>query len=141
MLRMIGGLVAGTIFTAILFMGPLSPSPVAGESDNSTQTPDAETYREAVSTLFREAGNQIQDSDIHGYYQKLQQEYALDQESSWIVPAEDSSPEAILPDIEKINHTALTLPLEEAGKNIKDEDIARFYYKLLNDAGWQIESN
>ena len=36
---------------------------------------------------------------------------------------------------------SLTLPLQEAGKNIQDKEIAQFYYELLDNAGWTIESN
>jgi hypothetical protein len=37
----------------------------------------------------------------------------------------------LLPDIEKIYEEALTLPLNEAKKQIYDEDIAEFYQLLL----------
>ncbi|MFH1650692.1 MAG: hypothetical protein ABID87_01100 [Chloroflexota bacterium] len=37
----------------------------------------------------------------------------------------------LLPDIEKIYDEALTSPLNEAKKNIYDEDIANYYQRLL----------
>lgn len=37
----------------------------------------------------------------------------------------------LLPDVQKIYREALTSPLQEAGKGIYDEDIARFYHLLL----------
>ena len=40
----------------------------------------------------------------------------------------------LLPDIEKIYQEALTLPLDEAKKEIHDEDIAEFYQLLLERA-------
>ncbi|MFC2123095.1 hypothetical protein ACFLRP_05360 [Bacteroidota bacterium] len=44
----------------------------------------------------------------------------------------------LLPDIEKIYKEALTLPYQEAGKQIYDEEIAEFYYLLLQRTGLDI---
>ena len=41
----------------------------------------------------------------------------------------------LLPDIEEIYHQALTLPYQEAAKQIYDEDIAQFYGLLLQRTG------
>ena len=41
----------------------------------------------------------------------------------------------LLPDIEKIYREALLTPLDEAGKNIEDEDIAEYYQLLLKRSG------
>ncbi|MCX6013830.1 MAG: hypothetical protein NTV30_10630 [Chloroflexi bacterium] len=42
-------------------------------------------------------------------------------------------------DFEKFLYNALTMPLEEAGKQITDKDLARYYYKLLQNSGWNIK--
>jgi len=44
----------------------------------------------------------------------------------------------LLPDIEKIYKEALTLPYQEAGKQIYDEEIAEFYYLLLQRTGLDV---
>ena len=41
----------------------------------------------------------------------------------------------LLPDIEKVYREALLSPLDEAGKNIYDEDIAEYYRLLLERSG------
>jgi len=41
----------------------------------------------------------------------------------------------LLPDIEKIYREALLTPLDEAGKEIYDEDIAEYYRLLLERSG------
>ncbi len=41
----------------------------------------------------------------------------------------------LLPDIERIYQEALTLPYQEAGKQIYDEEIAEFYNLLLQRTG------
>ena len=41
----------------------------------------------------------------------------------------------LLPDIERIYQEALTLPYQEAGKQIYDEEIAEFYNLLLQKTG------
>lgn len=145
MVKMIVGLLAGMIVTGILFMGPLSPTPITAQTEDAslTETPVdiVETYRETIISVLQAAGDEIQDNDTAQFYQKLLQEYALDEPSPEKTPAEQFSLTELLPDIKNINQKALTLPLQEAGKNIRDKEIAQFYYKLLKDAGWTIESN
>ena len=143
MFKIIIGFFAGMILAGALSMGPLSPNPVTGQSDDSTRaeprTENAQTYHEIITSSLQAAGEEVQDKDIDQFYRKLIREYELDEPSSGIAQAEHSSPTDVLPDIRKINQKALILPLQEAGKNIKDKEIAQFYYKLLKDAGWAIE--
>jgi len=145
MIKVIIGLFAGMVLMGALVAGPLSQTPVSGRSaePGQTQAPpgNAEEYHETIRSLLREAGDEIQDKDIDQYYHKLVQEYDLDEASSGVAPADNSSPAEMLPDIKNITQKALNLPLKEAGKNIQDKEIARFYYKLLKDAGWEIESD
>ena len=145
MFKIIIGLFTGMILAGVLFMGPLSQiSATAQPADTNlteTRTDNAEIYREALISPLQEAGNEIQDKDIDQFYQKLLQEYELDEASYEVAQAEPSSPLDVLPDIKNINRKAISLPLREAGKNIRDKEIARFYYELLKDAGWTIESD
>ena len=142
MIKTMIGLLVGMVLMGALFMGPLSQTPVAGKSADSSQpeTPTgiAETYRKALISPLQKAGDEIRDADIQQFYQKLLREYNLDEVSSEASRAEDSGLIDLLPDIKNINQTALSLPLQEAGKNIRDKEIARFYYKFLKDVGWEI---
>lgn len=88
--------------------------------------------------MLNRAGEKIKDEDIKKYYNTLIGEYGLEETSSDAVQEEDIKPEDILPDIERIQQAALTSPLREAGKHIRDKEIAEFYYKFLKDSGWKI---
>ncbi len=145
MIKTIIGMLVGMILMGVLFMGPLSQTSAAGKPADPSQ-PEAsadiaETYREALISPLQKAGDEIQDADTSQFYQKLLRGYNLDEVSSEAPRAEDSNPVDLLPDIKHINQTALSLPLQEAGKNIQDEEIAQFYYKFLKDAGWEIGSD
>jgi hypothetical protein len=50
-------------------------------------------------------------------------------------PSDNLSLVELLPDIEEIYRQALTLPYQEAAKQIYDEDIAQFYGLLLQRTG------
>jgi hypothetical protein len=145
MSKILIGLFTGMILTAALFWVAWSINPITVQSDDScppeTPTDTSGTFNNAFNSSLQEAGKNIQDEEMAQFYQKLLQEYELDDPSSWTTPDESSDPEDVIPDVGKISHTALTLPLQEAGKNIRDEEIAQFYYNLLRDAGWTIESD
>jgi len=145
MRKFVIGLFAGAIvIPAILLvlLGPLSSAPATGESGGS-EVPELSssntTFREDVYSILQEAGNEIQDSDTNQFYQKLIRGYELDQPPSEPPGDEEPSPADILPDLTKINRVALVLPLEEAGKSIRDDEIAEFYYTFLEGAGFTID--
>lgn len=148
MRKLIIGLICGATFSTLLFTvfgGALSSTPVIGYTDSSTTSEtvttetltDNTTFRENIYSLLQDAGNEIQDYDTWRFYQKLVQAYELD-EVPETEPGEDPTVAEILPDLNKINFVALYLPLEEAGRNIQDEELAQFYYKFLQSAGWSI---
>jgi len=145
MFKIIIGIFTGMILAGALFMGPLSQISATAQSvDTSlTETPadSAEIYRQALISALQKAGDEIEGEDIDQFYRKLTREYELDKASPGTAQAEPTNPMDVLPDIKNINQKALSLPLQEAGKNIRDKEIARFYYKLLKDAGWVTESD
>ncbi len=100
---------------------------------------DNQTDYEVIISVLEQAGQNIQDDEIARYYWKLLQEYELESPSLVIEEDEPSGPAVVIPDIEKINRAAIALPLQEAGRNIQDKEIAEFYYRFLNGAGWNIE--
>ncbi len=52
-----------------------------------------------------------------------------------ILTSAQSGDAGMLPDIKKIYREAVTSPLKEAGREIEDENIARFYHKLMQGTG------
>ena len=128
----------GVTMTAALFLGPLSSTNATDTTgtDLPELTTDNSTVHNDILLLLQEAGDEIQSDDTRQFYQKLIHGYELTESSADISDTEDPDPVDILPDIAKISNTALSLPLQEAGKNIRDEEIARFYHKLLESIGW-----
>lgn len=92
-----------------------------------------------IIMMLEEAAENIQDDELAYFYQELLQEYELLEQPAATVDDEPINSTAVLPDIFKINRTAITLPLQEAGRNIQDKEIADFYYRFLMGAGWAIE--
>jgi len=149
------GLFIGLLLGGALFMGPLKPVGANGQvasissekqisnaanssvSSNSTTISDEDSAG-TVKQILHGAKAQIQTEDMASYYDKLVAAYDLDN------PNPNQSTNGLgalssIVDIQKINYAAMSMPLIEAGKNIKDADIARFYYKFLQDTGWDIK--
>lgn len=148
MINLIVGLVIGIVLTAALFVGPFSYVVGKAQAAEVTQTSEAtqippeattESYRALILSTLQEAGNEIQDKDLGQFYQKLLGEYHLEDSSTWLVASDNASSPESVPDLKKISSVAITMPLEEAGKQIQDKDIAQFYYKFLEDSGLQIK--
>lgn len=144
MIKLIIGLFAGMVLMGVFFLGPLSPASASGQTDK----PNQPVSRSAIAAMFREstllplqkAGDGIRDADNKQFYGKLVGSYHLDSPGT-TASQEEISLSELLPDIKSIHNSALSLPLIEAGKNIKDKDIARFYYDFLKRAGWMIEND
>lgn len=145
MVKIVIGLVIGMILTGALFMGPLAEVPSRAEADNSSPgevpTNIAEIYRESLLSPLQNAGDEITDRETSQFYHKLMQEYELDEIANETTRTEADTLNNLMPDIGKILNAATILPLQEAGKNIQDEEIRQFYYELLEDAGWELNQN
>ncbi len=144
MIKLIIGLFVGMVLMGVLFLGPLSQASANGQAEEYSQSasrPDIEeVFRESFLLPLQKAGDEIQDADNRQFFRQLVESYDLE------TPVTASSPKKfslsyLLPDIESINSSALSLPLKEAGKNIHDPEIARFYYDLLKRSGWMIEND
>jgi len=108
-------------------------TPYAKAQDGQTQVdgtaPASDTSLTDLNNAFQQARLEIHDPDIAAYYDKLVSAYAIS------TPSDSQSSAAALPDVKNIQQAALTLPLQEAGKQINDPEIAQFYRKFLNDTG------
>jgi hypothetical protein len=146
MLRLKTKLFVGMILAVVLVMGVFAVTPAKGQSGASSLgdmlSKIIGVYHESLVSPLYEAGTEVQDSEIDQMYQKLLREYELSETSPEVIGGvEDFNLADVLPDIKKINQVAITLPLEEAGKNIQDEEIAQFYYEFLESTGLVVESN
>ncbi len=144
MIKLIIGLFVGMVLMGALFLGPLSPASASGQAEDYSRSVSrsdiADVFRESSLLPLQKAGAEIQDADNRQFFQLLVKSYDLETPDT-SVSQEPLSLSELLPDIESINSSALSLPLIEAGKNIHDPEIARFYYDLLKRSGWMIEND
>ncbi len=144
MIKLIIGLFAGMVLMGALFLGPLSQASASGQSEEDSRSgfPSdiAGAFRESSLLPLQEAENDIQDADNRRFYRQLVESYHLEATTPASSPEQFSLSE-LLPDIESINSSALSLPLKEAGKNIHDPELAWFYFDLLKRSGWMIEDD
>jgi len=101
----------------------------------------AETYNKALLSMFQRTEGQVQDREIGGFYQKLISAYSLDNNLVESTSGEVSDQSSMLPDVRTIQNTALSLPFQEAGKNIQDKELSEFYQKFVTSAGLVSSSN
>lgn len=136
-MKLITGILIGMVLICSIIAGPLTSTSASSQTDetNEPYSPDAtsEFSKDDILATLKQAGAEIDDRDIAGYYQLLIAQYDLDDTSA---VSDDLDP---LPDINRIVRQATSLPLLEAGKNIQDKEIARFYHDFLEDAGWEFD--
>ena len=111
-----------------------------GEAQEDAQTPEATPAPDGTSlgdltTAFQQVRSEIQDPDTREFYDKLIGEYDLGDSLLNVAGMESADGQTALPDIKRIQQAALTLPLLEAGKQIRDKDIAEFYRRFLQETG------
>lgn len=134
MKRMLLGMVIGIAVVCTIFLWP--ESSISASEMPAEKTEYSDTEKSDINGLFTaliEAEKTIQDENLKQYYRSLIEEYNLDTLTIQVTTTE------LLPDIEHIIRTAMSMPLKEAGKNIRDKEIADFYQEFLNDAGWEFE--
>jgi hypothetical protein len=130
-------LLLAAVFFSIFVVLFVASSAIQADSNQSV-LPTAElskVYKQAVSSPLIEAASEIRNKEIAQFYQKLLQAYELNNTSENSSNDESLGLANLLPDIKKITKTASDLPLKEAGKQIKDEEIAEFYNRFLTLIG------
>ena len=137
MKRLITGILTGIVLTCSLIAVPLTSSTSASSQNNepyeSSPSDATDIDKEGILNTLKQAGAEINDKDIAEYYQLLVEQLdSLD----GIQVSDEMDP---FPDINGIVRLSASLPLQEAGKNIEDEDIARFYHDFLEDVGWEFD--
>ena len=138
--KLVGAFIAGVVFTVLLVVVVNIVTPQV-RAEGSTQTAgtvptsDEASLSDIVGPL-NQVATEIQDPGISEFYSKLVSEYGLVETSPQVTDSASSNPAEALPDIKAIQYAALTLPLQEAGAEIQDKDIASFYDKFVNDCGW-----
>ncbi len=120
---------------AVLFTG-CSSMLQAGDNEPVMSTAElSNAYKQAVVSPLNKAGSEIKDPQIAQFYQKLLQSYELEKTNENSSGDGSAGLANLLPDLKKINKAALDLPLKEAGKQIKDKEIAEFYHGFISGIG------
>ena len=127
-----------SVLVGISFVAPvLLQSQSLTEQEASAALDDisgqyAQSYTEGLLSSFTKAGSEIEDEKTAFFYGKLVQGYELDKPSE---STGNGRLAGLVPDMKLIEHRALTLPLQEAGKGITDKEIADFYFDFLKRCG------
>lgn len=140
MVKMLFGFGVGAALAAGLFLGPFQAA-----STNAEETPpvsgnntEIDLSSLDIKLMLTTAGEEIQTPDTRRYYDTLMGRYHIDEFPTPTMEALTVDPVSLLPDIDRIAASAITTPLMEAGRAIQDPDLARFYWKLLGDSGWNL---
>ena len=92
----------------------------------------AKAYKQALVGPLNKATSEIKDPDLASFSQKLVQSYELEKTSANSDPNNLSS---LLPDVSRIEKNAINMPLQEAGKQLKDKDLSDFYNRFITSCG------
>jgi hypothetical protein len=144
MIRLIVGALIGIGLVTAVLLSPLSGAsakdePVYDEPVeiiSSNETGIGQVFQDSLTRPYQMAEAEITDNATAGFYRILMEKYGLDADLS---STDEAELVRLLPDIKNIEEAALNTPLLEAGKNIRDPALARFYAELLKrhnlDAG------
>lgn len=137
MKKLIAGMIAGVSLVCTIFFWPVSSSSASGDPEATTVNDVDDINISSLVAALNRVESEIEDEDLQQYYRLLIDTYDL--ESTASSDEEDNSFIDVLPDVDHIVRAAAQLPLREAGKNIRDPEIAEFYHKFLEDVGWEID--
>lgn len=129
--------IAGISLIGVFMLGMLVAMPGFSNADSSVSPISAnevvKTYQNALLGPLNKATSEVKDPEIAGFSQKLVRSYELEK-----IGAGDTSKTEIsdlVPDIAKIQKTALNTTLKEAGKQLKDKDLSDFYNRFITNCG------
>jgi len=124
-------------FCGIIILAMLLALPAVLNADANQSVMSAsdftKIYKNALITPLTKATSEATDPQIAQFSQKLVSAYELDKTGA--NTNEQSNLSDLVPDIAKINKVGLDMPLKEAGKQIKDPEIAAFYNHFITECG------
>ncbi len=143
MIKMLVGAGIGVVLAVALLLGPFRSS-ASHADEGTTPSSSSTTAQEDISgldikLLLNSAADNIKTDGTRRYYENLLKGYGVDSLPDPSLERATADPLSLLPDMNKVNHVAITAPLVQAGAEISDPEIAQYYYKLLKDAGWEIK--
>ncbi len=140
MIRMLFGMLIGAALTVVLVFGNLIPRNANGQDvqseSNITEQDLIGPVRESMLSPLQKTVNETANTASGQFLSKLVQEYDLEK-----LPGSNQKGAGlvdIVPDFVSINQKAINLPLAEAGKTIRDKEIAAFYFDYLKRSGFNV---
>lgn len=129
--------ISGISLIGAFMIGMLVAMPRFSNADSSLSPVSSSdiisTYQNSLISPLNRATSEVKDPEIAGFSQKLIKSYELEK-----VGAGDASNTEIsdlVPDIAKIQKTALNTTLKEAGKQLKDKELSDFYHRFITKCG------
>jgi hypothetical protein len=129
---------AGQILAIVMIIALLAGPSVLNANNDQTELQPSEfavIYKQAVTSPLNKAVSKVKDTEIARFSQKLIQAYELDDVASNNGMDDASGMANLLPDVENIHRKAMDMPLIEAGKQIKDKELADFYKSFISNIG------
>ncbi len=129
---------AGELLSIVMIVALLAGPAISKANNSQADLPSTElasVYRQALTAPLTKAVSEVKDPEIAAFSQKLVQSYGLDNTASQSNVNDASAPANLLPDIVKIQRTAMDMPLVEAGKQIKDKELSDFYQSFIASIG------
>ncbi len=105
-----------------------------GESAAMPVDEISRVYKQALRSPLDSAVSEVKDPELAQFSKKLLQSYELNNTDAG-TNTEQASLANLVPDIKKINKVALNLPLQEAGKKLKDPELSEFYKSFISNIG------
>ncbi|OGO15698.1 MAG: hypothetical protein A2Z02_07105 [Chloroflexi bacterium RBG_16_48_7] len=90
-----------------------------------------EAYNRALTTPLNKAADEVKDPDLARFTKNLIASYSL----GTTTPNTEQNPASLVPDIKKITRAASDNMLIEAGKSLKDKELAEFYDSFIKSIG------
>jgi hypothetical protein len=128
---------AGISLIGTMLLGMLLAIPAITNADSSqpmiSPADFIKAYQQALTGPLNKATSEVKDPELARFSQNLVKSYNLEQ-----VGAGDTGKTELadlVPDVAKIQKTALNSTLKEAGKTLKDKDLSDFYSRFISNCG------
>ncbi len=129
--------IAGITLIGLFMIGMLAAMPRFSNADSSLSPVSAgdiiKTYQNALLGPLNKAASEVKDPEISVFSQNLIKSYELETVGSG--GAANTEMSDLVPDIARIQKTALNTTLKEAGKQLKDKDLSDFYHSFITKCG------
>jgi len=128
---------AGIVLIGIILFGMLLAIPAYTNADSSqpliSPADFIKAYQQALTGPLNKATSEVKDPEIARFSQTLVQSYNLENVGSGETSNKELSD--LVPDVAKIQKTALNTTLKEAGKQLKDKELSEFYTRFISNCG------